>query len=61
MVTKPAGGRRCAGGVAAIALVGFMVPGARLVAQGSAVGSTPEDSVRAVEALRGQALLPAVT
>jgi hypothetical protein len=35
--------------------------GARLAAQGTATGSTPEDSVRAVEIARGQALVQADT
>jgi hypothetical protein len=36
-------------------------PGSRLAAQGAAGGSTPEDSVRAVEQSRAQALLRADT
>ena len=44
-----------------IALVLLTVPGAHLAAQDRASGSTPEDSVRAVELTRAQALLRADT
>jgi hypothetical protein len=45
----------------AVVLVVLMLPGASLAAQSVATSSTPEDSVRAMEAARGQALLRADT
>lgn len=45
----------------AVALAVLMVPSSRLVAQGPVAGSTAEDSVRAAETARGQALLRADT
>jgi hypothetical protein len=46
---------------AMIALLLLGSHGARLAAQGAATSSTPEDSVRAIEIARGQALLQADT
>src|SRR2546428_8178361 len=46
---------------ATILLLLLAAPGSPLAAQGGASGSTPEDSVRAVELSRGQALLKADT
>lgn len=45
--------------IAALLLLGSH--GARLAAQGAVAGTTPEDSVRALELARGQAVLHADT
>lgn len=61
MATSTAPARRRSRSVIAIGLLVFIAPGARLAAQGPAAGTTPEDSVRALETGRGQALLRADT
>ena len=48
MATSTAPARRRSRIVIAIGLLVFIAPGARLAAQGPAVGTTPEDSVRAL-------------
>ena len=61
MVSSTRRAQRRPHAVVTIALLILMVPGTRLAAQGPAAGSTPEDSVRALETGRGQALLRADT
>ncbi len=61
MLTSLAPALRSGRAGVAMALLLLSAHGARLAAQGTATGSTPEDSVRAVEIARGQALLHADT
>ncbi len=61
MVTSLAPSLRSGRAGVALALLFLTANGAKLAAQGTATGSTPEDSVRAVETARGRALLQADT